>query len=414
MTTGRVSDSATGKPIPGTVLWVHGLVQNSSILMGVKAVADRDGLFVLPGLPTGIRGLSVVVIPPDGQPYHRVRLPVPDDREARAAFDVPLARGIPATVKIIDKQTRKPVKAYLRYGIFGDDNPNSKAEPHVWHDSYWSDALHYYPLRDEFRIVVFPGPGLLAAAARMNEEYLTGVGTERFERHLQDGQLVGMVYVTNLYPKSWHTLAGVDVPADAKHFEFTIELDRGLTAAGRVLAPDGKPIAGAESYGLVPRLHGDTSWNPPAAGADFSVLALRPGEKRRVMFVHPERKLAGSAVVVGGAKEPAAVRLERWGEAAGRIVDAAGKPVRGRVDMLWDVVREPDLKLGSSPRCNPTAGGIDTGPDGRFRITGLVPGLTYRWIARGWNVGETIIPDVVAKAGEAIDLGDVVVRPDRR
>jgi hypothetical protein len=147
-------------------------------------------------------------------------------------------------------------------------------------------------------------------------------------------------------------------------------------------------------------------------------MALRPGEKRRVMFVHPERKLAGSAVVVGGAKEAVELRLEPWGEVTGRLVGADGKPITaGRVDLSDDVVRKPDLDLGSSPFSQPGTAGVSPGPDGRFRITGLVPGLKYRWIAYHWNATGTksvsaMIPDVVPKSGQTIDLGDVIVRED--
>ncbi|QJW94810.1 sigma-70 family RNA polymerase sigma factor [Frigoriglobus tundricola] len=406
VTTGRVIDSASGKPIPGTVLHVEHLSQSLS------ATADKDGRFTLPGLPQGKPGLSVIVIPPGRAPYHPVREAVPDDATERAAFDVKLVRGIPATVKIIDKVTRKPVKSHIRYGVFPDDNPNVKAVPNVWHDREWSDAPDYIPRLSEFHIVVFPGKGLLAASAGWPQggNYLSGVGVAAFEKYRHEGQLYGLVGATNIHVHEKHTFAAIDVPADAKEFHFTLELDPGLTMSGRLIDADGKPVVGAESFGLR-NAPGDGNWAPPASDEKFAALALRDGEKRRVMFVHSERKLAGTAVVVGGAKEPVEVRMQPWGEATGRMVGADGKPVPGRIDLIYDVVRHPDLKLGSSPLCQPGSAGPEAGPDGRFRVTGLVPGLTYRWVASGWKHGEAVLPDTIAKSGQTIDLGDVVVRP---
>jgi hypothetical protein len=151
----------------------------------------------------------------------------------------------------------------------------------------------------------------------------------------------------------------------------------------------------------------DGGWAAPNPEATFTACALRPGEKKRVMFVHTERKLAGTAVVVGGAKGPVEVRMEPWGEVTGRLVGADGKPVAGRLNLLGDVVHKNDLSLGSSPVCHPGGAGVTAGPDGRFRITGLVPGLTYRWTAGGPNGASATVPDAVPKSGRTIDLGDI-------
>ncbi|MBP3956890.1 sigma-70 family RNA polymerase sigma factor [Gemmata sp. G18] len=413
VTTGRVLDNATGKPVPGAVLWVDYLAQRNSIIMGLKAVADRDGRFTLPGLPQGKQELGVIVIPPAGAPYHRVRVTVPDGAAARSAFDVKLARGIPATVKIIDKVTREPVKASVRYGVFGDANPNVNAVSNVWLTDSWSDVPHFQPCESEFRVVVFPGKGLLAARANwlQSGEYLNGIGAEAFEKYRHKDQLFGLVYWSNMYLHSWNTFATIDVPAGAKEFHFTLELDRGMTVTGRLVDANGKLVTGAESFGLRNLTSQSGSWST-AAEATFTVTALRPGQKRRVMFVHTERKLAGSAVAVGGTKEPLEVRLEPWGEVTGRLVGANGKPVAGRMDMSYEVTEQADVKLGSSPLCHPGGHGISTGSDGRFRISGLVPGLTYRWFASGTKNERATVPDVVPKAGTT-DLGDIVVRDEQ-
>jgi RNA polymerase sigma factor (sigma-70 family) len=413
-TSGRVTDATTGVPVPGTVVYVENLVQPHTFLTGrlltsVKAVADKDGRYTLPGLPRGVPRLSVIVFPPNGAPYHRLSIPVPDGAAERAAFDVKLTRGIPATVKIVDKATKKPVAGYLRYGVFPDANPNVKAVPNVWHHSAWTDEPYFAVPASEYRIVVFPGKGLLAAEAGGNGNYLSGVGAGAFEKFRTDDQLLGLASASNMYWRAWNTFAEIDVPADAKEFTCTLELDPGLAVPGRLVDADGKPVVGAESYGLENAMGGSGGWTRPAADAAFTVLALRPGEKRRVMFVHADRKLAGTAVVVGGAKEPAEVRMEPWGEITGRLVGADGKPVGGQLDLSWDVVHQDELKLGSAPAYHPGRGGVPVGADGRFRFTGLVPGLTYRWTASGPKGASATVPDAVPKSGKTTDLGEIVL-----
>jgi RNA polymerase sigma factor (sigma-70 family) len=414
VTTGRVIDSATGKAVPGTVLWVDHLVQQNTLVTGVKAVADKDGRFTLPGLPPD-NFLSVLVIPPEDAPYHRLNVRVPTAATERAAFDVKLTRGILATVKIVDKATGKPAKAYLRYGVFPGENTHVKAVPNVWHNDYWTNAPQVRLSQSEFKVVVFPGKGLLAAEAARSDEYLSGVGVEAFKKYHDKGQLYGLVSAPNIYPDQWHTFSEIDVPEDAKEFHTTLALDRGFTVTGKLVDADGKAVVGAESFGLGNHMSRSGAWSEPATEAKFTALALREGQQRRVMFVHTERKLAGAAVVVGGEKEQVEVRMESWGEVTGRLVGVDGKPVTGRVDSRWDVVSNPDLKLGSSPFCCPGVASVSVVPDGRFRITGLVPGLTYRWIAQhpidgGTKSEVAIIPDVIPKSGQTTDLGDVTVR----
>ncbi|WP_171474770.1 sigma-70 family RNA polymerase sigma factor [Frigoriglobus tundricola] len=411
-TRGRVTDAATGEPVPGSVLYVANLVQQLSPLTGlgmsVKVVADKDGRFALPGLPRGAPGLSVIVFPPNGAPYHRVSVAVPDGAAERAAFDVKLTRGVPATVKIVDKTTGKPVAGSLRYGVFPDANPNVKAVPTVWHNFAWTDDPYVAPAASELRIVVFPGKGLLAAQTYSEDRsYRSGVGVEVFEKYRTDDQLLGLVSAGNIHVRQWQTFAEIDVPVGAKEFTCTLALDRGVRASGRLVGTDGKPVTGAQSYGLENEMGASGGWAQPATDATFTARALRPGEQRRVMFVHVGRKLAGTAVVVGGSKEPTEVRMEPWGEVTGRLVSADGEPVTGELDLSWDVIRQDDLKLGSSPLIHPGRGGLAVGADGRFRITGLVPGLTYKWTASGPQGASATLPDTVPKSGEPTDLGDI-------
>ena len=67
VTTGRVTDAVTGKALPGTVLWVERLYQRGRMVMGLKAVADKDGRFTLPGLPQGNQAPGDYRLPAGGR-----------------------------------------------------------------------------------------------------------------------------------------------------------------------------------------------------------------------------------------------------------------------------------------------------------------------------------------------------------
>src|SRR5262249_29985108 len=132
---------------------------------------------------------------------------------------------------------------------------------------------------------------------------------------------------------------------------FDIELTRGRTVEGKLVGPDGKPVAGATALGHPAVLKGDA----------FTAGGLYPGEERTLSFVHREHRLVGHFVVKGTEKVPRTVRLERWGAVTGRLVDPEGRPLPG--------VR---LRLSSPPLPPPgvqaVGGDVQTDTAGRFRV----------------------------------------------
>src|SRR5262249_21040798 len=129
---------------------------------------------------------------------------------------------------------------------------------------------------------------------------------------------------------------------------------------GRVVGPDGQPLAGATVIGLAGR-------GPETLkGAEFIVRGINPRATRQLFFHHKEKNLGFFVKELRGDRtEPLTVKLQPCGSASGRWVDADGQPVAGaRVHVST---------------MHGLAGGqeIITDKEGRFRIEGLVPGLEY-------------------------------------
>ena len=149
------------------------------------------------------------------------------------------------------------------------------------------------------------------------------------------------------------------------------------------------------------------SWSSrPLPSADFEVHALGFRGKRGLLFYHEAKQLAGAYVVQPDESGPVTVRLEPCGTLTGRLVDDAGLP-RARAQIYCERPYEGEdsrFEQGSLP--SPIA----TDKDGRFRVSGLVPGLKYSM--QVWGIRRRPAQagkDVIIKAGETRNLGDVYV-----
>jgi hypothetical protein len=184
---------------------------------------------------------------------------------------------------------------------------------------------------------------------------------------------------------------------------------------GEVLGPDGKPLAGVRVSGL--RTYGGRGqWeNEPLKTSAFTVTGLAPGEVRLLEFAHGEKKLAGSFVLKGDEKGPVTVKLTAAATLIGRLVTPDGQPVTdGQVVSLQHPISEPDRM-----KADPTVGSLPAllAPDkqGKVRIEGLAPGLTYHlgYVKGNYlhQLGGAAGGKLTLKPGETKDLGDIVVKP---
>jgi RNA polymerase sigma factor (sigma-70 family) len=395
---GVVRDKDTGKPVPGAV--VESYVFAGTNLVGrthLRAVADNEARYRLLGMPKG-DGNQVRVRPPDGQPYVTAVARVPDGPGLEpAALDLKLKRGVWITGKVTDKATGKPVAAMVRYVVLGD-NPNLKAAPGATFDEVQTRG------DGSFRFVGLPGRAAVTAQA-FGSGYLADVGGDKIKGLRDTFQVF-----------RFNTAAEVNPEKGAESVTCDLALDPGRTLTGKVVGPDGKPLAGARVSGC----RDSGGWEDlPENSAEFKVVGLDPAEPRLLQFSHAGEKLAGSLVVRGDEKGPLTVKLEPAGVLTGRFVSLDGKPLADLglfADMAGPVADlrqrlKPDVTVGSFPDSP------HTDKDGKFRIEGLAPGLKYRPIAlRGMYA---LLPEgearngATVKAGEAKDIGELKVRlPD--
>ena len=117
-------------------------------------------------------------------------------------------------------------------------------------------------------------------------------------------------------------------------------------------------------------------------------------------------------MVRGDEKEPVVVKLAPLGQVSGRLLDGDGNPLGG-VEVMIDPVSEAGgslYALAARPRTP-----VRTDKDGRFRLDNIVPGLQF-WLLR--READSFVPEravgvQLIKPGEALDLGDVQVKPAR-
>jgi hypothetical protein len=186
-----------------------------------------------------------------------------------------------------------------------------------------------------------------------------------------------------------------------------LSVDPGRTLACKLLDPDGKPVEGARVTGLTTSPYWEER---PLPGDGFTLTALHPKKARWVVVLHPQRQLGAALEVKAGARGPVRIPLRRTGTITGRLLDPAGRPWR-RLDLSILFELRGERFLYEHP-----PGVLRTDGRGRFRVRGVLPGLTYRINVPGKPPGFAASPvatRLVLKPGEVRDLGDLKARLPR-
>src|SRR5262249_23067683 len=201
-----------------------------------------------------------------------------------------------------------------------------------------------------------------------------------------------------------HALALIDVEKGRSAGPFDLKVDPGKSRVVRILDPDGKPLPGGPA-----RRTGTCSVGSPrrARGKEVVVKYLAPGKPRWLFVLHAGKELGGRIEVNADRDEPLTLRLERTGTIVGRVLDPDGQPWKNKDLRVY--FHQPPIR--SIQNHHPEV--LRTDADGRFGVTGVLPGLTYQVNVAGRPPRITIASVATGlklKPGETRDVGDARAR----
>jgi RNA polymerase sigma factor (sigma-70 family) len=400
---GTVREKGTGKPLAG--VQVRGSVMQGLTItesMAAQTTTDAQGRYRLLGTSKSQRYL--VLAKADGYFSAIEILPDTPGLEPITA-DIELERGVLFRGRLTDKATALPVRGFVHY-VPRPGNPHVKDYPSFAKLGAWS--FTYSEKDGSFTLVGVPGPGRLFARA--------------LEDRFVAARLVGLDSIPPPVLASTptlHAIVAVDPSEkDPKPLVCDIALDPGRTITGVVHGPDGKPLDGVCAAGLAAAYSPlySPSPKPKLTTAAFTAVGLDPGRPRLLVFWHEEKNLARAVLVRGDEPGPLTVRLEPPATITGRLLDASGRPeagseVQARYSSRPDGALPGELTgegaLIPSPAALPLRQAT-TGPDGRFRLEGLVAGMKYDLTAlKSGEVLGNVVEDLLVSSDDPKDLGDL-------
>jgi RNA polymerase sigma factor (sigma-70 family) len=409
---GAVTDSVTGKPVPGCSVFA-GTGYDS-----VGALTDAQGRYRLEGLPKAVSQSSVTVRPPEGTDYlsRNVRMNETDGF-APGRLDIQMAKASVVKGRVIDKQTGKGVRAYIRVAPL----PNNKVfgtRPEF--SLYAGDrTTKETDVDGRFRLPTIPGPAVILAQVGA-PEMLYGERFCRYRRAVPDPDhkdqfrrfegswTIVTVGNSNEFLFTENADKVIDVK-DSGETEVNLFVDRGVSAKIAVQDADGQPLSGARVAGLTDLFF--VTYRLPESTA--TVYALDPANPRTLALYHADKRLGGQVTVRGDEKEPVVVRLSPLGRLTGRLLDGDGQPLAGMTVSVSPTrtidraLYEGDNGVGTPAR---------TDKDGRFALEGVLPEMPfYAGFRKGndYYVGKPKVGSHKLKPGETLDLGDRTLQPSR-
>lgn len=341
----------------------------------------------------------------DGAPFLGIAQDVPWPADAaRRDVELTLPRGILVRGVVTDAESGMPVPgAYVQFRSL-----DAWAVPAGVLTGMKSFATGGADGR--FRLVVPKAAGLLLV-----HEASGDYATEEWDDRLPNTS--GRIHANRVL--------AVDAAHGAEVREVRVALRRGVSINGRVIGPDGEPVARGAWL-----CRGRTCPQKPTEGQPqlfwdgrFTLRGCLPGRVYPVLFLDSRRRLGAQVELVAETDKtkPIEVRLQPCGAAEARFVDARGRPVAGYQPFLYVMV--PSGRLGDDEDdAEPAPAemheldefdpdhyreGPKTDAEGRVTLPALIPGARYRmsrWVdaAGAWREFQTA-------AGQTLSLPDVVL-----
>ncbi len=397
---GVVLDSTTRQPLAD----VH-----VNLMFGASpAVTDANGRFELLGAAKQ-KQYQLAAFPTDDRHLVGSKRVLDTAGFDPLEVEITVPRGVTVRGKVTEAGTGRPVAATVSYYPIYPNENITKGDGLSETNALGEWASAETDAEGNYAIAAFAGPGFLAFKAHDTSKYqAANVDAAAFFK----GKIAygGQMASSSSRRSVLFVASGAQGTAAMLQSNFQgvellmIDLEQGdltrdvqLTAAdaihGRVIDSDGKPVNDVRAYGLS-SLRGR---HTDIVGSRFTVDSLGDGEERRVVFHHQERQLVAAINVTTSSKQPLQVQLRPWGEVTGRFLDEEGEPIANQ--QIYSTPNDREREQGGRLYQSHT-----TDSDGRFHITGLVPGQVYRLRCR-----DTFKPNVrvVIKPGERRDLGDL-------
>jgi hypothetical protein len=404
---GTVREKGTGKPVAGVevncpLISGSGTFTDLTSVGGLTATTDDRGRYRLAGVPKS-RQYHLAA---GGGPYFASPQIVNDTAGLEpVTADFELERGVLVRGRLTDTATGRPVRGTVYY-LPQPGNPHLKEYP-----AFATTSTNQASVEKDgsFAVAAVPGPGLLCARA----------AEDRFVRARVDGHGSPPPVLLQIVP--FHAIVAIDVSEkEPKSQVCAITVDPGRAVSGTVLSPDGAPLEGVFAAGLTAAysLLDSSPAKPKLPAAAFTAVGLDPGGARTLVFWHEEKKLAKAVLVRGKEAGPLAVRLEPFGAVTGVLCDAEGRPESGVTVEARYSGRQNDTLPGELapgfPGLSTPALALPratTGPDGRFRLEGLVPGMSYDVVAGRGKKASRLLEEFAVAGGQCKDLGETRTDP---
>lgn len=368
---GTVRDKKTGKPIAGVKV-----AHNNHY---AESTTNDKGEYRLIGAPKEQEHM-IALGGGKGVPYidytrHNIR-DTAGLEPMRVDFD--LDRGVEITGRVVDKETGQPVRGSVSY-FYAGDNPNLKDHPSIAEGgkfiiSDWGKIA----ADGSFTVLGIPGRGALVVRAQNSTNYV------RVDSSAELSKLKSRSFPSD----ATHGFVAIDVDeADAKSRDHVISVTPAASRAGKLVDGDGAAVSGAKVVGL-----SDSKQPRTLATNEVTMPGLRKERARALVAIHEEKQLGAVAAIEGTSTAAFEVKLQPLGTLTGRLVDADGNGMPDlkvklhlkldakKVENLpteWDYI---DALVPGAWR-EFTSREATTDKDGRFRITGLIPGERYDLMA---------------------------------
>jgi RNA polymerase sigma factor (sigma-70 family) len=416
---GRVTYADTGKPVPNVRVGVIGFNQVGLGNLGAPTfftTTDHEGRYR--ANPRGGAQGTVHAVAPHGEPYLGASQGIAWPKGAIThSTDLALQRGVLVRGKVTELTSHQPVAGAIVALRGPATTDTSVANPPV---KTSADGSFVLAARSRRGYIVVNGPTGDYVRRELDEGLFT------------DGQPGGRRFYYHAF------LACDENPGDPDHdVNLTIQACRPIK--GQVVGPDGKALTGA--WIISGQTFDDSRfplsqfWNDFYHGVThnglFEVHGLAPDAAVSVSFLEPKLKL-GATVRVSGKPdtgEPIVVKLAPCGTATARLVGPDGKPLAHftplfAVMMVITPGEFSPIKARKESRFMPVAGvpeAIDpvnypvhpaSDGDGRIVFPALIPGTTYHVVDRstsGARPGMQLRKEFTVKAGETLDLGDILI-----